>query len=102
MKLHLSVYGLKQGSRLFNQLLVSNLVSIGFVACPSDTCLMYLLLRRGSDIVLMAINVDDLLLYASSLSVLLQNLQLNWLTSFVALTWVKLRGVLVCSYTCPP
>ena len=63
IKLHKSVYGLKQASRLFNQLLVSYLVSIGFVACPSDTCLMYLL--RGSDIVLMAIYVDALLLCAS-------------------------------------
>ena len=85
LKLHKSVYGLKQASRLFNQLLVSFLVSIGFVACPSDTCLMYLL--RGSDILLIiAIYVDDLLVCASTESLMLLPLLLALLQTLGCLT----------------
>jgi hypothetical protein len=58
-------YGLKQASRLFHQLLVTFLLTLGFVANPSDTCVMYL--SAGADFALLAIYVDDLLLFTTTL-----------------------------------
>jgi hypothetical protein len=42
LKLLKSVYGLKQASRLFHELLVPFLLTLGIVANPNDTCVMYL------------------------------------------------------------
>jgi hypothetical protein len=60
-----SIYGLKQASRLFHQLLVTFLLTLGFVANPSDTCVMYL--SAGADFALLAIYVDDLLLFTTTI-----------------------------------
>jgi hypothetical protein len=59
-----SIYGLKQASRLFHQLLVMFLLTLGFVANPSDTCVMYL--SAGAEFALLAIYVDDLLLFTTT------------------------------------
>jgi hypothetical protein len=64
LKLLKSVYGLKQASRLFHELLVSFLLTLGFVANPNDTCVMYL--GTGRSIALLAIYVDDLLLFTTT------------------------------------
>jgi hypothetical protein len=64
LRLHKSIYGLKQASRLFHELLVTFLLSIGFIASPPDTCVMYLIV--GAQILLLAIYVDDLLLFATT------------------------------------
>ena len=64
LRLHKSVYGLKQASRLFNRLLVSFFTDIGFTICPNDTCLMYFV--KDSRIVLIAIYVDDILMCSTT------------------------------------
>ena len=66
LRLHKSIYGLKQVSWLFNQLLVSFFHQLGFTVCPIDTCLMYLVTTDG--LILVAIYVDDILLCATSLT----------------------------------
>jgi hypothetical protein len=55
-----SIYGLKQAGRLFYQLVLAFLLTLGFIASPGDTCLMYLVV--GSNLALIMIYVDDLLL----------------------------------------
>jgi hypothetical protein len=64
LKLLKSVYGLKQASRLFHELLVSFLLTLGFVANPNDTCVMYL--GAGLSIALLAVYVYDLLLFTTT------------------------------------
>jgi hypothetical protein len=64
LKLLKSVYGLKQARRLFHELLVYFLLTLGFVANPNDTCVMYL--GTGRFIALLAIYVDDLLLFTTT------------------------------------
>ena len=66
LRLHKSIYGLKQASRLFNQLLVSFFHQLGFTVCPNDTCLMYLV--TTDELILVASYVDDILLCATSLA----------------------------------
>jgi hypothetical protein len=65
LKLKKSLYGLKQASRLFNELVTAFLLSIGFIQCLSDTCLFYLFTDDGS-ICIICVYVDDLLLCAST------------------------------------
>ena len=64
LKLLKSIYGLKQAGRLFNTLLISFLLEIGFIACPTDTCLLYQI--KGDDFVLLAVYVDDLLMCSTT------------------------------------
>jgi hypothetical protein len=66
LKLKKSLYGLKQASRLFNELVTDFLLSIGFIQCMSDTCLFYLFTDDGS-ICIICVYVDDLLLCSSTL-----------------------------------
>ena len=55
LRLHKSIYGLKQVSRLFNHLLVTFFQQMQFTVCPNDTCLMYH--TRPDQLVLVAIYV---------------------------------------------
>jgi hypothetical protein len=64
LKLLKSVYGLKQASRLLHELQVSFLLTLGFVANLNDTCVKYL--GAGLSIALLAIYVDDLLLFTTT------------------------------------
>jgi hypothetical protein len=49
-----SIYRLKLASRLFHQLFVTFLLTLDFVANPSDRCVMYL--SAGADFALLAIH----------------------------------------------
>jgi hypothetical protein len=64
LKLHKSIYGLKQASRLFHVLVATFLATLGFTESPNDTCVVFLTV--GVDMVLIAIYVDDLLLFSTS------------------------------------
>ena len=64
VRLNKSVYGLKQASRTWYQLLVSTLEEIGFEQCLVDPCVLRLLV--GSIVVAMVvIHVDDIQIAAS-------------------------------------
>jgi transposase InsO family protein len=65
LKLKKSLYGLKQASRLFNELVTDFLLSIGFIQCMSDTCLFYFFTDDGS-ICIICVYVDDLLLCSTT------------------------------------
>jgi hypothetical protein len=65
LKLKKSLYGLKQASRLFNELVTVFLLSIGFIQCMSDTCLFYFFTDDGS-ICIICVYVDDLLLCSTT------------------------------------
>ena len=60
------IYGLKQAPRLFNLHLRKVLQRLGYVQSQSDPCLFYL--RRGSDLSVLAIVVDDILQVTTSRS----------------------------------
>jgi hypothetical protein len=60
LKLLKSIYGLKQASRLFNELVSSFLVSQGLTQCTTDTCLYF---KMSDAIALIGVYVvDDILL----------------------------------------
>ena len=55
-----SIYGLRQASRLFHQLLSTFLLSIGFTMHVAETCLFYKITE--TDLAIILVYVDDLLL----------------------------------------
>ena len=59
-KLHRSIYGLKQAPRAWFSRLSSYLVTLGFVGSKSDTSLF--LRRVGTDLLLVLIYVDDIII----------------------------------------
>ena len=63
--LHKCLYGLKQSSRVWNKKFDMFLQKFGLVASEADPCVYYL--RRGSDVIIVAIWVDDGLIAGSSL-----------------------------------
>ena len=58
-----AIYGLKQAGRTWWQAIHQHLISIGFTASPSDTCLY--VRTRGAKIVILAIYVDDFIVTGS-------------------------------------
>jgi hypothetical protein len=64
LKLLKSIYGLKQASRLFNELVSSFLVSQGFTQCTTDTCLYFKM--SDANIAIIGVYVDDILLCATT------------------------------------
>ncbi len=64
LKLQRSLYGLNQAGRLWNNLLHTQLIDIGYTRCKTDLCLY--LRRKGRDIAIVDIYVDDLLATATS------------------------------------
>ena len=64
LRLHKSIYGLKQASRLFNHLLVTFFQQMEFTTCPNDICHMYLM--RSDQLVLVVIYVDDILMCSTT------------------------------------
>jgi hypothetical protein len=64
LKLQRSLYGLKQAGRLWNNLLHAQLINIGYARCKTDLCLYFK--RKGRDIAIVGIYVDDLLATATS------------------------------------
>jgi hypothetical protein len=64
LKLQRSLYGLKQAGRLWNNMLHSQLISIGYTRCMTDLCLYYK--RDDKHTAIVGIYVDDLLATATS------------------------------------
>lgn len=59
-----AIYGLKQASRVWNTELDTELKKIGFHQCDYDKCVYYLII--GDVVLIVAIYVDDLLLFSNS------------------------------------
>jgi hypothetical protein len=59
-----SIYGLKQASRLFHELLTEYLLDNGFTRCASDPCLFFIF--TDDDLAIICLYVDDLLLCTST------------------------------------
>ena len=60
VKLAKSLYGLKQASRSWNELLVKTLLKFGFEQCGTEQCVFRLLNNDGSICFLLAFHVDDI------------------------------------------
>ncbi|XP_066365373.1 uncharacterized mitochondrial protein AtMg00810-like [Miscanthus floridulus] len=69
-RLNKSLYGLKQAPRAWHNRFASHILSLGFVEAKSDTSLF--IFRRGSATALLLLYVDDIVLTASSGSLLRQ------------------------------
>jgi hypothetical protein len=67
-RLHKSLYGLKQAPRAWYNRFTTYLLSLGFVEAKADTPLF--IFRRGADTVYPLISVDDIILTASSTTLL--------------------------------
>lgn len=63
-RLNKSLYGLKQSSRVWNEKLAQALLNAGLLCSKMDTCVFYRV--KGDDILIVAIYVDDLLVFASN------------------------------------
>lgn len=63
-RLHKSLYGLKQASRAWNEKLGGCLLKSGLKCSQIDTCVYYLL--HNTDILIIAVYVDDLLLFCNN------------------------------------
>ena len=64
LKLNKSLYGLKQSSKLWNEMLNKFLISLGFVRSIVDSCLYTY--QKGENIGIIVIWVDDLILSSNS------------------------------------
>ena len=60
LRLKKALYGLKQAPRAWYLLVTSVLIDFGFTECVSDPC-MYIL-KRGKDMVMVGVYVDDILI----------------------------------------
>jgi hypothetical protein len=69
-RLNKSLYGLKQAPRAWHHRFASHLLSLGFIEARSDSSLFTH--RRGNDTALLLLYVDDIVLTASSTSLLKQ------------------------------
>jgi hypothetical protein len=67
-RLHKSLYGLKQAPRAWYSRFATYLLSLGFVEAKADTSLF--IFRRGADTVYLLLYVDDIILTASSTTLL--------------------------------
>ncbi|KAG3089487.1 hypothetical protein PI124_g126 [Phytophthora idaei] len=63
LRLRKSLYGLQQAGRLWSKLLHAKSEETGFTRCVNDMCLYYK--RKGEDMTLVGVYVDDLLVTAS-------------------------------------
>ena len=60
LRLKKALYGLKQAPRAWYQLVTSVLIDFGFTKCVSDPCTF--ILKRGKDMVMVGVYVDDILI----------------------------------------
>jgi hypothetical protein len=67
-RLNKSLYGLKQAPRAWHHQFASHLTSIGFVEAKSDTSVF--IYRHGTDMAILLLSVDDIVLMASSMRLL--------------------------------
>lgn len=67
LELERGIYGLKQSGRLWNELLVSTLVNIGFEQCITDSCIFYKV--DGNETVLLGVYGDDIIVTGTTTDV---------------------------------
>jgi len=67
-RLKKSLYGLKQAGRIWNTLIDDKLKAVGFIALDEDACVY--IRRRGKEVTLLLLYVDDIICSASDKSVL--------------------------------
>jgi hypothetical protein len=67
-RLHKSLYGLKQAPRAWYSWIATYLLSLGFVEAKVDTLLF--IFRQGADMVYLLLYIDDIILIASSMTLL--------------------------------
>jgi Reverse transcriptase (RNA-dependent DNA polymerase) len=60
LSLKKELYGLKQASRAWYQLVIGVLIDFGFTKCVSDPCIFFL--KRGKNMVMVGVYVDDILI----------------------------------------
>jgi hypothetical protein len=70
LRLQKSLYGLKQAGRLWSQLLHSKLIDAGFIQCITDMCVYFK--RTISDVVVVGVYVNDLLVTGSTTEAVVQ------------------------------
>ena len=68
LRLKKALYGLKQAPRAWYLLVTSVLIDFGFTKCVSDPC-MYIL-KRGKDMVMVGVYVDDILIAGNNRSLI--------------------------------
>ena len=68
LRLKKALYGLKQAPRAWYQLVTSVLLDFGFTKCVSDPCIFFL--RRGNDMVMVGVYVDDILIAGNNRSLI--------------------------------
>lgn len=68
LKLHKSLYGLKQAARVWNQMLQKAMTSQGFIQSKHDECLY--IYKRDSNVCYAIIHVDDMIFCSNSQSVI--------------------------------
>lgn len=69
-KLNRSLYGLKQAGRVWYECMHSKFISLGFAVCQSDPCVF--IKRENDSLIIVAIYVDDMLIFSSSTKELLK------------------------------
>jgi hypothetical protein len=67
-RLKKSLYGLKQAGRIWNTLIDDKLRAVGFVALDEDACVY--IWRRGKDVTLLLLYVNDIICSASDKGIL--------------------------------
>ena len=68
LRLKKTLYGLKQAPRAWYQLATSILLDFGFTKCVSDPCIFFL--RRGKNMVIVGVYVDDILIAGNNRSLI--------------------------------
>ena len=69
-RLKKSLYGLKQAGRIWNKLIDEKLRGIGFIPLDSDSCVY--IRRRGEEVALLLLYVDDIICSASNREILIE------------------------------
>ena len=68
LRLKKALHGLKQAPRAWYLLVTSVLIDFGFTKCVSDPCI--LILKRGKDMVMVGVYVDDILIAGNNRSLI--------------------------------
>lgn len=68
LKLHKSLYGLKQAARVWNQTLNEALIQLNFIQSQHDECLY--ILSMQNEVCYLIIHVDDMILASNSINVI--------------------------------
>ena len=90
-RLKKSLYGLKQSGRIWNKLIDEKLRAVGFIPIDEDACVC--IRRKGSEVSLLLLYVDDIICSASSKDILVELVQ--YLRSLFKLKLMGVPSVLV-------